>query len=76
VIFYESRKLNELKQSYVTHDLELATIFDALKMWIHYLLGRRFVLMSNKSGLIYLFDQLNLNVRKARWFTTLNEFDF
>jgi hypothetical protein len=37
VIFYESRKLNEHEQCYVTHDLELATIVHALKMWRHYL---------------------------------------
>ena len=43
VIFYESRKLNEHEINYVTHDLELATILHALKMWRHYLLGRRFV---------------------------------
>jgi hypothetical protein len=46
VVCYESRKLNEHEQHYVTHDLELATIVHALKMWRHYLLGRRFVLMT------------------------------
>jgi len=56
VIFYESRKLNEHEINYVTHDLELAAIVHALKMWRHYLLGRRFVLMTNHSGLRYLFD--------------------
>jgi len=58
------------------HDLELARIIHALKMWRHCLLGSRFVLMSNHSGLRYLFDQLNLNARKARWLATLSEFDF
>jgi hypothetical protein len=57
VIFYESRKLNEHEINYVTHDLELASIVHALKMWRHYLLGRRFVLMTDHSGLKYLFDQ-------------------
>ena len=33
VVCYESRKLNEHEQNYLTHDLELATIIHALKMW-------------------------------------------
>lgn len=32
--------------------------------------------MSDRMGLKYLFDQLNLNVRQATWLATINEFDF
>jgi hypothetical protein len=39
VISYESIKLNEHEINYVTHDLELAAIVHALKMWRHFLLG-------------------------------------
>lgn len=60
----------------MTHDLELATIIHALKMWRHYLLGKRFVLMSDHSGLRYLSNRPNLNARQAIWLVTLNEFDF
>jgi len=56
VICYESKKLNENEKNYMTYDLELATIIHALKMWRHYLLDRRFVLMSDHSGLRYLFN--------------------
>jgi hypothetical protein len=51
VICYESQKLNEHEVNYVTHDLELASIVYALKMWRHYLLGRKFVLMTDHYGL-------------------------
>jgi hypothetical protein len=47
VICYTSQKLNEYEINYVTHDLELVAIVHALKMWRHYLLGRRFVLMKD-----------------------------
>jgi len=47
VVCYKSRALNEHEKNYVTHDLELAMIIYALKMWKQYLLGRRFVLMSD-----------------------------
>jgi hypothetical protein len=76
VICYESQKFNEHKVNYVTHDLELATIVHALKMWRHYLLGRKIVLMIDHCGLRYLFDQPKLNARQARLMTLLNEFDF
>jgi hypothetical protein len=76
VVFYESRKLNEHEINYVTHDLELAAIVHALKMWRHYLLGRRFILMTDHCGLRHLFDQPKLNARQARWMALLSEFDF
>lgn len=68
--------MNEHEQNYPMHDLELAAIIHALKMWRHYLLGRRFTLMSDHSGLRYFFDQPNLDVRKAIWLATLSDFDF
>ena len=40
VICYESRNLKEHEKNYATHDLELAAIVHALKMWRHYLMGR------------------------------------
>jgi hypothetical protein len=76
VIFYNSRKLNEHEENYVTRDLEMATIIHALKIWRHYLLGRKFVLMTDHSGLRYLFDQPKLNAIQARWIDLLSEFDF
>lgn len=66
MVFYELRKLNEHEKDYVNHDLELETIIHALKMWRKYLLGMRFIFMSDHSRVRYLFNQPNLNVRKAR----------
>ena len=42
VVCYESKKLKGHERIYATHDLELDAIVHALKMWIHYLLGRKF----------------------------------
>ena len=67
VISYESRKLKEHEQNYATHDLELAAIIHALKMWIHYLMGKKFELRTDHDGLKYLFEQPNLNARQRRW---------
>ena len=67
VISYESRKLKIHERNYVTHDLELATIIHALKMWRHYLIGRKFTLMLDNISLKYLFDRQNLNAHQAMW---------
>ena len=39
VVAYASRKLKTHKRNYPTHDLELATVVFALKIWRHYLYG-------------------------------------
>ena len=76
MICYESIKFNENEINYVTHDLELASIVHALKMWRHYLLGRKFELMIDQCGFRYLFDQPNLNSRQAKWMALVSKFDF
>jgi hypothetical protein len=76
VICYESRKLKEHERNYVTHDLELAAVIHALKMWRHYLMGRKFLLLTDNSGVKYLFSQPNLDARQAIWLAFLSEFDF
>jgi hypothetical protein len=76
MICYESRKLKEHERNYVTHDLELAAVIHDLKMWRHYIMGRKFLLLTDNSGVKYLFIQPDLNARKARWLALLSEFDF
>ena len=39
VIAYASRQLKKHEQNYLTHDLELAAVVFALKIWRHYLYG-------------------------------------
>ena len=39
VICYAFRQSKDYEKNYLTHDLELATIVFALKMWRHYLYG-------------------------------------
>ena len=39
VVTYGSRQLKNHEQNYPTHDMELAAIVFALKIWCHYLYG-------------------------------------
>ena len=45
VICYKSRKLKEHEKNYATHDLELAAMVHALKMWRNYLMAFLFILI-------------------------------
>lgn len=58
---YESRKLREHGKNYATHDVELATTIHALKVWRHYLLGRKFEIQTDHMRLKHMFDQSDLN---------------
>ena len=42
VVAYGSRQLKNHDQNYPTHDMELATVVFALKIWRHYLYGEQF----------------------------------
>ena len=55
VIAYESRKLKIHEKNYSAYDLEFAAVIHALKMWRHYLLGKKFTLMTDHISLKYFF---------------------
>ena len=76
VIAYKSRKLKEHEQKYSAYDLELAAVIHALKMWRHYLMGRKFILLTNHHSLTNYFIQPTLNVRKAWWVDFLSGYYF
>ena len=42
VVAYCSHKLKNHEQNYPTHDMELAAVVFALKIWRHYLYGKEF----------------------------------
>ena len=76
VIAYISRKLRRHEENYATHDLELLAIVYALKVWRHYLIGRKFELKTDHCGLQHIFTQSDLNARQQRWSELLSEYDF
>jgi hypothetical protein len=76
VIGYESRKLKEHERNYAMHELELAAIVHALRMWRHYLMGKKFELRTDHIVLKYLFEQPTLNARQPRRMGFLSEYDF
>ena len=54
VVAYGFRQLKNHEHNYHTHDLELAAIVFALKIWHHYLYGENFEVFSDHKSLKYI----------------------
>ncbi|KAL4030699.1 hypothetical protein IC575_008949 [Cucumis melo] len=75
VIAYASRQLKEHECNYPTHDLELAAVVLALKIWRHYLFGEKCHIFTDHKSLKYIFDQKELNLRQRRWLELIKDYD-
>ena len=64
------------KVNYLTHDLELAAVIYALKLWRHYLYGETFDVFIDHKSLKYVFSQKELNFRKRWWMEFLKDYDY
>ncbi|WVZ70862.1 hypothetical protein U9M48_019496 [Paspalum notatum var. saurae] len=75
VIFYASRQLRKHEAIYPTHDLELAAVVHALKIWRHYLLGNTYHIYTDHKSLKYILTQPELNMRQRRWLELIKDYD-
>ncbi|KAL4297943.1 hypothetical protein GQ457_12G012250 [Hibiscus cannabinus] len=66
VVVYASRQLKPHELNYPTHDLELAAVVFALKIWRHYLYGEKCRMFTDHKSLKYLLTQKDLNFRQRR----------
>ncbi|KAF8054200.1 hypothetical protein N665_1339s0001 [Sinapis alba] len=67
VIAYASRQLKKHEGNYPTHDLEMAAVVFALKIWRSYL--------TDHKNLKYIFTQPELNLRQRRWMEFVADYD-
>jgi hypothetical protein len=75
VIAYASRQLRKHEQNYPTHDLELAAIVHALKIWRQYMIGNKCRIFTDHKSLNYIFTQKDLNLIQRRWFELIKDYD-
>ena len=75
VIAYASRQLRRHEVNYPTHDLELAAVVHALKIWRHYLLGNVCHIYTDHESLKYMFTQPELNMRQCRWLDLIKDYN-
>jgi hypothetical protein len=75
VIAYASRALRNHEQNYPTHDLELAVVIHALKIWRHHLMGAKCNIYTDHKNLKYIFTQADLNMRQRCWLELIKDYD-
>lgn len=64
VITYASRQLKDQERNYPTHNLELAAVVYALKIWRHYLFREKIEIYTDHQTLKYIFMQKEMNMRQ------------
>ncbi|KAA3461709.1 DNA/RNA polymerases superfamily protein [Gossypium australe] len=75
VIAYAARQLKSHEKNYPTHDIELAAIVFALKIWRHHLYGERCWIFIDHKSLKYLMTQKELNLRQRRWLELIKDYE-
>jgi hypothetical protein len=75
VIAYASWALRSHEVNYPTHDLELAAVVHALKIWRHYLMGNRCNIFTDHKSLKYIITQSDLNMRQRGWLELIKDYD-
>ncbi|CAA0819140.1 Uncharacterized mitochondrial protein AtMg00860, partial [Striga hermonthica] len=75
VVAYASRQLKPHEQNYPTHDLELAAVVHALKIWRHYLYRGKCEIFTYHKSQKYIFTQKELNIRQRRWLELVKDYD-
>jgi hypothetical protein len=75
VVAYASRQLRKYELNYPTHDLKLAAVVHALKIWRHYLIGHKSDIYTDPKSLKYIFTQSDLNLRQRRWLELIKDYN-
>jgi hypothetical protein len=75
VVSYASHQLRKHEENYPTHNLELAAVVHALKIWRHYLISHQCEIYSDHNSLKYVFTQTDLNLRQCRWLELIKDYD-
>src|SRR5690242_18292374 len=75
VIAYTSCQLRKYELNYLTHDLELAAVVHALKIWRHYNMGTKCQVYMDHKSLKYIFTQKDLNLRQHCWLELIKDYD-
>jgi hypothetical protein len=77
-VAFMSKSLLDAEKNYEIYDKELLAIVKALKVWRHYLVHAKnqFEIWTNHENLKYFKEPQKLNVRQARWYIMLQEYDY
>ena len=76
VIAYASRQLRKHEGNNPTHDLEMAAVVFALKIWRSYLYGAKVQILTDHKSLKYIFTQPELDLRQRRRMEFVADYDW
>ncbi|TYK18776.1 Retrovirus-related Pol polyprotein from transposon 297 family [Cucumis melo var. makuwa] len=75
-ITFFSQKLSTRAQSKSIYERELMAVVLSVQKWRHYLLGRRFTIISDQKALKFLLEQREVQPQFQKWLTKLLGYDF
>ncbi|TYJ99689.1 Transposon Ty3-G Gag-Pol polyprotein [Cucumis melo var. makuwa] len=75
-IAFFSQKLSPRAQTKSIYVRELMVVVLSVQKWRHYLLGRKFTIMSDQKALKFLLEQREVQPQFQKWLTTLLGYDF
>ncbi len=71
--FY-SKRLSQAERKYSATDREFVAIRLSLERWRHFLIGIKFVILTDHAALTYLQTSASVSRRNARWLDFLSNF--
>ncbi|KAJ7971439.1 Retrotransposon protein, putative, Ty3-gypsy subclass [Quillaja saponaria] len=75
-VAYESHKLSQAEMRYTAQEKEMFAVIHCLRVWRHYLLGSKFIVKTDNTGVSHFFTQPKLTPKQGHWHELLAEFDF
>ena len=75
-VAFESRKLDAVEQRYNIHEKEMTAVIHCLETWKHYLVGTRFIVVTDNVANTFIKTHKKLIAKQVRWQKFLADFDF
>ena len=75
-VVYLSRTLNKMEQNYSCRERECSACLYSMKAFKHYLLGRRFQLVSDHEPLNYMHTRQDPGSRLTRWMFRFLDYEY
>ncbi len=71
-----SKRLSSAERNYSATGREFIAIKLSLEKWRQFLIGKRFLLLTDHAALTYLHTTASVSRRNARWLDFLSQFNF